>query len=358
MITVLYRKNNQSIFHNFYPILTSKYRGEFTFVTDLTHCLSGKDKNHYLVVAGIFKGRYNQREDNISLLKTLKSIYHRVVFWDESDGADSLHGELLPEVDIYLKKQILRDKSLYMKPAYGEQQFSDYYYRKYNVPDDRVLIREAVIDKIQLNKLHFSWNIGASIYPFSRVKRRIFNLTHDHIGLNRWNHLYRWVSGRTKTVDRGIRKPQIQARFGYRAYPNSIAYQRKLFLDKIKGSQTYLTGRITKNQFQKEMLKVSAVLSPFGFGEICHRDFEAIVSGAVVIKPEMNHIDTFPNVYIPDETYVPIQWNGEGLEEAESIVQNDELMSRIASSATNYYMEELKKNDDQVQKLIRLIQDC
>lgn len=37
--------------------------------------------------------------------------------------------------------------------------------------------------------------------------------------------------------------------------------------------------------------------SPFGYGEVCWRDFEAILVGSLLIKPSMDHIETNPNVW-------------------------------------------------------------
>ena len=51
------------------------------------------------------------------------------------------------------------------------------------------------------------------------------------------------------------------------------------------------------------------VLSPFGWGEICTRDFEAFAYGATLIKPTMEHAITYPNWYIPNETYLPLDWD-------------------------------------------------
>lgn len=358
MITILYRRNNQSIYHSFYPILTSKYRKEFRFTTILDECLSGRDTNKFLIVAGIFKGKYAEKTENVGLIERLKTIYKKVVFWDESDGADSLHSELLEVVDLYFKKQILRNKKTYLKPAYGEQQFSDFYHKENDITDDVERIREPVGDEALLEKLHFLWNIGASVYPFSRGKRRVFNMINDHIEINGLNYLYKWTLGSTKTVKRGKRKRLIQARFGYGAYPNSIGFQRKLLLELVQNRPKYLTGRVPKSEYQQELSQVSAVLSPYGFGEICHRDFEAILGGAVIVKPNMSHIETFPNIYLPNETYLPIEWRGEGLEEVEDSLNDEELMNKISSSGLSLYLEMMNKTEGEVLRLIELIQAC
>lgn len=47
------------------------------------------------------------------------------------------------------------------------------------------------------------------------------------------------------------------------------------------------------------------VVSPWGFGEWCYRDFEAILLGAVLLKPDTSFIKCIPNVYQNNKTYVP-----------------------------------------------------
>ena len=50
-------------------------------------------------------------------------------------------------------------------------------------------------------------------------------------------------------------------------------------------------------------------MSPFGYGEIAWRDYEAVMCGALLLKPDMSHCETDPSIFIPNETYVPIKWD-------------------------------------------------
>ena len=63
--------------------------------------------------------------------------------------------------------------------------------------------------------------------------------------------------------------------------------------------------------FVNTMRRSLCTLSPYGMGEICFRDFEIIQFGSVMIKPDMSLVNTYPNVYIPYETYVPcaLDWS-------------------------------------------------
>ena len=61
------------------------------------------------------------------------------------------------------------------------------------------------------------------------------------------------------------------------------------------------------------------VVSPWGFGEYCWRDFEAIHCGAILIKPDTTFIKSIPNIYQNNITYVPCKPDFSDLHE---IVQN------------------------------------
>jgi len=59
------------------------------------------------------------------------------------------------------------------------------------------------------------------------------------------------------------------------------------------------------DEYLATMFRSKSVLSPWGWGEAAHRDYEAMLLGAVLIKPDMAHVACWPNVYVPNETYLP-----------------------------------------------------
>lgn len=76
------------------------------------------------------------------------------------------------------------------------------------------------------------------------------------------------------------------------------------------------SDHLDRRRYLDEMRRSRLVVSPFGWGEVCFRDFEAILSGAVLVKPSMRHLETWPDVYRPHETYVPVRWDWSDLEVA------------------------------------------
>jgi hypothetical protein len=74
-------------------------------------------------------------------------------------------------------------------------------------------------------------------------------------------------------------------------------------------------GRVKSSEFMAEMERSKLCFSPFGFGELCWRDLEAILTGAVLVKPSMEHVDCFCDIFRPGETYVPVRWDLSDLDE-------------------------------------------
>ena len=127
----------------------------------------------------------------------------------------------------------------------------------------------------------------------------------------------------------------------------SIAYQRILFLNLISSLEPqkrniFLTGNVSQYRYYRELKDSKIVLSPFGWGEVCFRDFEAILAGALLFKPDMSHLVTWPNIYIPHETYVPLKWDGSDLlEQTERYLNDSKERNRIAANAYEQYRNEL-----------------
>ena len=95
------------------------------------------------------------------------------------------------------------------------------------------------------------------------------------------------------------------------------------------------------------MLKETAIVpSPYGLGEICYRDFEILFSGCVMIKPNMSHLKTWPNIYRPIETYIPCRWDFSDLEEKINwVFKNISKAQEIATSGQNLVAHVLQKEN-------------
>jgi hypothetical protein len=67
-----------------------------------------------------------------------------------------------------------------------------------------------------------------------------------------------------------------------------------------------VAGRLVQwPEYRKTFLNTKAILSPWGWGEACHRDFEALAFGCLLIKPTWTFVETFPDISSKDAPYIP-----------------------------------------------------
>ena len=80
--------------------------------------------------------------------------------------------------------------------------------------------------------------------------------------------------------------------------------------------------------------------SPFGWGEIGLRDFEAFIYGATLLKPDVSHMETWPNVFFPGETYQPVAWDFSDLEKNTlGLLSDPKRRQSIAEAGQDLYRD-------------------
>jgi hypothetical protein len=315
-----------------------------------------------VILARVFKGNKeyaDEKQKKRAYISDFKKRFDRVIMLDDGAGSDSLHFEYMDLVDLYYKGKLLRDKSNYLRPMYGRQIFADYYHKKFGISDEKVKMREKPDDPSLLNKLRVSWNLGCGLYPipqqnFIKIARATTKFGLAKILKPWFTHQYKkMISQISSQVDLHNKARKVQARFGSNSLPNSIGYQRKVFTQKCASSQLVLNGSIDAKAYNKEVKSVATVLSPFGWGEICFRDFEAVTNGCLLIKPSMDHIETWPDLFISGKTYVPVDWDGENLVETiNSVAKNIAAYSDVILFAKEEYKKALLNIDNRVQHFL------
>lgn len=108
------------------------------------------------------------------------------------------------------------------------------------------------------------------------------------------------------TVEYGPRVPEITAH--RRAAIREIA--------KIPGSHIIREGRpLRLADYRAALLDSQICVSPWGLGEICHRDVEAMLAGCVLIKPDSSFVSTWPPLFRNGESYIPCRADFSNLSE-------------------------------------------
>jgi len=139
----------------------------------------------------------------------------------------------------------------------------------------------------------------------------------------------------------GASRPiDLSGRFATEYDRYTVEHHRKSAVSAFEGR--FDPSFVTPRKYWAELRQSKIVLSPFGFGEVCFRDFEALLSGNVILKPSMSHLETWPPVFDAGETYVEVPWDFEGGSATlDSILSAYDEYRTIAETAQNRYREYL-----------------
>ena len=101
--------------------------------------------------------------------------------------------------------------------------------------------------------------------------------------------------------------------------------------------------KISRLEYYREMMNAKLVFSPFGWGEVCFRDYEAAALGCVLIKPCMSHVVTRPDIFEPGKTYLPVRWDLSDLEDVVMrALADQELCEYLSRNLRALYLSYLR----------------
>lgn len=219
----------------------------------------------------------------------------RLVYFDGDDDLNVQWHGVMAAVGLYVKKHAFVDDSAYGASYIGKTNLTDHVARTHGVSfADDIIPNSGGLPAASLHKLHVGWNIA--------LDDKIVALA--------------------RSVD-SMPKPSRDIDISCRAYVKPEVWTHALrngVLDRMEamaGRFRILAprDRVSQEKYYEEMLRSRICVSPFGFGEICWRDFEAILCGCLLVKPDMGHVRTQPDLYAPGVTYVPVRWDYADLEE-------------------------------------------
>lgn len=281
--------------------------------------------------------RWNTSSD--AVLEEIAAYRERVgnlIYMDLFDSAAWPHARALPYVSLYCKAQLFKDREVYLRPLYGGRAFTDYYHREFGIDDEAPTQSEPAADARLLNKLAVSWNSGLADYSQSGPWRTALYQRCPLASLLRFPRALRVPS-----ADRGT---DVSLRVGLRYARSTIAYQRQRLAELLKGRVD--THRLSKARYVRELSDSKIVLSPFGYGEVCYRDFEAFLCGALLLKPDMSGISTWPDLYRDGETMVAHRWDlADVKDKIDEILTYYRRHVDIARHAQQMYLESLSGSD-------------
>jgi hypothetical protein len=101
--------------------------------------------------------------------------------------------------------------------------------------------------------------------------------------------------------------------------------------------------RVSEQEYMENMYNSKIIFSPYGFGAYgAPRDVQAHQFGSILIKPNIDWVNTAPNMYIKDETYIACKDDFSDLEEkVDHVLSNfNELQPYLTENARKLLIEE------------------
>jgi len=247
----------------------------------------------------------------------------RGLVFDGDDDSCVLWPGMIDACDAYIKKHRFADPEMYKESFVGKTNLTSYANATYGVDfSDDIIPHSKALTQNQIDKILLGWNIGLD----DKIVWLAQDLSPQTLG---WPKQYDISCRASVTPEKWI--------FGMRdaAVKAIEAMRAKLRIHAP-------TDRVGQQEYYNEMLESRFSVSPFGFGELCWRDFEAILCGSVLIKPDMAHIETWPNLFVAGETYIPVAWDFTDLDGASAPLATDEaLRLRMAETARGKLLDAL-----------------
>ena len=223
-----------------------------------------------------------------------------------------------------------------------------------------LLLKSSLLKDRSLYKQ--GWNLGRYYWGEGDYSLSDFDEYSDRIVLSGTNWLMtHWAGINVQWYDViRPRKYDVSAMFQYpsvesleHGYKQNEFYDinRKQCIDAINNLKCNVAKlengvRVSQQEYYERMLNSKIIVAPYGYGEMAPRDLEAAMFGCVLIKPDMSYIDTIPNVFESDKTYVSCKHDFSDLEEKiEMILLNYEDYYEMINAARTKFVEQMNPSN-------------
>ncbi len=249
----------------------------------------------------------------------------KIIFFGPSDDPISPYFDILPYVRLFMLPFTFKDAEAYEQTYKGGSLFAHAVSEIYDFePTEESEYREELFssqaEPQYLDKLTISWNF-----------------TH-------WRRLLKlFDSQNNKCLNHRERPIDVSCRFNpYAGWCKKHRIETYNVLQGLSDRYNIIASpdKIPVEEYFKEIEDSKILFSPFGWGAICPKDYEAIMKGCLLMKPSIEHINIFPDVLVPYETYVPVKWDLSDLEEKiEYYLEHDDERQKIIEKAAEVYQE-------------------
>jgi Glycosyl transferases group 1 len=233
----------------------------------------------------------------------------KFVFLDSFAPADLRLAHWLDRhVDLYVKKHLFRDRARYAQPTFGDTNLVDFYSRLHGLPQQEHAhtLPEGFLRKLVVGpQFHTSRYLLPAFYGASSPKTSAPTIdVHARLAVNGSG----WYSA--------MRQAAADA------------------VGTLSGRTVLVEAGVKPAQYFAEMSASRVCFSPFGYGEICWRDYEAVVCGALLVKPDTAHLESHPDIFVDGQTYVSVRWDfADAAEKIDYWLRHDAARAQIVARA-------------------------
>jgi hypothetical protein len=251
-------------------------------------------------------------ERQAALARLLDSLPPATVtaYMDSFANNDIRLAARFPDIDLYFKKSLFADPQLFLRPTVGHTNLSEYYGSLYGLTEEKTdwAVPEAALAKLR-------------IAPNFLTDPTLMAALLD-------------APGAEAPAERDIDLHARLGGIGADGWYGAMRRHAETTVDALSGLRIVTGTGVDRKAFMQEMRRARACFSPFGYGELCWRDIEAIAAGTALVKPDMSHLKTEPDLYHDGETYIACRWDFSDLEDKVTALLADEVeRARIARNA-------------------------
>ena len=119
------------------------------------------------------------------------------------------------------------------------------------------------------------------------------------------------------------------------------------------------TTKLSRFKYLNELSNSKYSISPFGWGELCPRDFETFICGSCLVKPDMSLIKTWPDYFIKDKSYFSFDWSMTNfIDRLDFLLNRKDLIEKISYCGQSLYIKYNSNKDSSdifTNKFIKLL---
>ena len=265
----------------------------------------------------------NTKAQHVDNLIKISKLNQNIVWLDDSDSAGTTSFEVLPYIKKYVKKQFYKDKDLYRKNFFRGRFYSDFYQKKFNL-EKKNKSETVLLPKEHDNKLVLGWNIGVGnyfdVFNFNKINK--FQCIVNSLLKKNYKELFQYT---LKYHNLATRKQKVFYKFNLRNNDKkkSIHFQRNQVNKILENEFNLPTHRLNHRAYLEQLKNSKISIGAFGWGEICYREFEAIKMGAAIIFPNVDYLETWPNIYQDNFSYISYELDFSNLIQKIDLVLNN-----------------------------------